>query len=168
MPISGRVNNPRAVFSVTNKVFLNKRKCDVGGREIDLHPFVLFGSLRPFALQWCTQKRSYATLRTMINDIEIVHQNFARGSFRAALFDFDGTLSLLRRNWQDVMIPMMVDILAETGTTETRAQLSEQVEEFVMRLNEQANHLPNDPARRGSDQAWRKAARTVGVQAPVP
>lgn len=71
----------------------------------------------------------------MSNHIEIVHQNFARGSYRAALFDFDGTLSLLRRNWQDVMIPMMVDILAATGTSETRSHLTEQVEEFVMRLN---------------------------------
>ena len=53
----------------------------------------------------------------------------------AALFDFDGTLSLVRRNWQAVMIPMMVDVLAETGTDETREQLHEHVEEFVMRLN---------------------------------
>jgi phosphoglycolate phosphatase-like HAD superfamily hydrolase len=33
------------------------------------------------------------------------------------------------------MIPMMVDILAETGTAETRTELYQQVEEFVMRLN---------------------------------
>jgi beta-phosphoglucomutase-like phosphatase (HAD superfamily) len=33
------------------------------------------------------------------------------------------------------MIPMMVDILADTGTAETRAELYDKVEEFVMRLN---------------------------------
>jgi phosphoglycolate phosphatase len=67
--------------------------------------------------------------------LEIVNLQFPRGPFKAAIFDFDGTLSLLRRNWQDVMIPMMADILAETGTTETREQLLAHVEEFVMRLN---------------------------------
>jgi beta-phosphoglucomutase-like phosphatase (HAD superfamily) len=67
--------------------------------------------------------------------IEILRPSFPRGGFRAALFDFDGTLSLLRRNWQDVMIPMMVDILAATGTPETRGELHQRVEEFVMRLN---------------------------------
>lgn len=67
--------------------------------------------------------------------LEIVQPRRASGPFRAVIFDFDGTLSLLRRNWQDVMIPMMVDILLATGTSETRQQLAEHVEEYVMRLN---------------------------------
>ena len=67
--------------------------------------------------------------------IEIVNPHFPRGPFRAAIFDFDGTLSLLRRNWQDVMIPMMVEILAATGTSESKSELHAHVEEFVMRLN---------------------------------
>lgn len=67
--------------------------------------------------------------------IEIIHPAAIRGGFRAVVFDFDGTLSLLRRNWQDVMIPMMVDILAETNSGEAREQLYEYVEDFVMRLN---------------------------------
>ena len=69
------------------------------------------------------------------DSIEVVNPDFPRGGFQAAIFDFDGTLSLLRRNWQDVMIPMMVDVLAATGTGETRQQLYDHVEEFVMRLN---------------------------------
>ncbi len=72
---------------------------------------------------------------TTASAIEIVNPNFPRGEFRAALFDFDGTLSLLRRNWQATMIPMMVDVLVETGTSESREQLKVHVEEFVMRLN---------------------------------
>jgi len=67
--------------------------------------------------------------------IEIVRADFSRGPFRAVIFDFDGTLSLLRRNWQDVMIPMMVEVLAETGTAESIDELYSVVEEFVMRLN---------------------------------
>lgn len=66
--------------------------------------------------------------------IEIINSDFPRGPFRAAVFDFDGTLSLLRRNWQDVMIPMMIEILASTGTSETKAQLHAIVEDFVVRL----------------------------------
>lgn len=68
-------------------------------------------------------------------EIEILRGDFVRGDFKAVLFDFDGTLSLIRRNWPQVMIPMMVDVLAETGTSESRDELNVQVEEFVMRLN---------------------------------
>ncbi len=67
--------------------------------------------------------------------MQIINADHKRGGFRAAIFDFDGTLSLLRRNWQDIMIPMMVDVLRETGTTESQEQLAESVEDFVMRLN---------------------------------
>lgn len=67
--------------------------------------------------------------------IEVLRTDLPRGRFRAVLFDFDGTLSLIRRNWQNVMIPMMADELQATGTPETREELLAHVEEFVMRLN---------------------------------
>lgn len=67
--------------------------------------------------------------------IEVLRPDFPRGEFRAVLFDFDGTLSLIRRNWQAVMIPMMVDELSAAGAAEPREQLAAHVEEFVMRLN---------------------------------
>lgn len=70
-----------------------------------------------------------------VTHVELITSAFPRGSFRAAIFDFDGTISLLRRNWQNVMIPMMVDVLQATGTDETREELSQYVEEYVMRLN---------------------------------
>jgi phosphoglycolate phosphatase len=87
--------------------------------------------------------------------IEIIRPNFLRGPLRAALFDFDGTLSLLRRNWQDVMIPMMVEVLLETKTSETAEELAEVVEEFVMQLNGkqtiyQMIQLAEEVSRRGS------------------
>lgn len=69
------------------------------------------------------------------DQIEILRPDFVRGQFKAALFDFDGTLSLIRRNWQATMIPMMVDVLAEVSQDESREQLATHVEEFVMRLN---------------------------------
>src|SRR5262245_47884401 len=68
-------------------------------------------------------------------DIEILHPNLPRGGFRSVLFDFDGTLSLLREGWPQVMIPMMVEVLRGTGTAETDEELTGVVEDFVMRLN---------------------------------
>ena len=32
-----------------------------------------------------------------------------RGQIQHAVFDFDGTLSMVRDGWQDIMVPMMVD-----------------------------------------------------------
>lgn len=69
------------------------------------------------------------------DEIEIVRPDLPRGRFRFVLFDFDGTLSLIREGWPQVMIPMMVAVLRETGTGETEAELTGAVEEFVMRLN---------------------------------
>jgi phosphoglycolate phosphatase-like HAD superfamily hydrolase len=71
----------------------------------------------------------------LLNDIEILRPDLPRGRFRSVLFDFDGTLSLIREGWPQVMIPMMVDVLRATGTPETEAELTGAVEEFVMRLN---------------------------------
>ena len=68
-------------------------------------------------------------------DIEILNSNLPRGRFRFVLFDFDGTLSLIREGWPQVMIPMMVEVLRATGTSEDDATLTVQVEDFVMRLN---------------------------------
>ena len=50
------------------------------------------------------------------------------------LFDFDGTLSLIRQGWPDVMVPMFTEVLpALPGETEEqRRQLAF---EDIMRLN---------------------------------
>jgi phosphoglycolate phosphatase-like HAD superfamily hydrolase len=69
--------------------------------------------------------------------LEVVNENPPRGPFRCIVFDFDGTLSLLRGNWQGLMVPMMVEALAATGTAETTADLTALVEEFVTRLTGQ-------------------------------
>jgi phosphoglycolate phosphatase len=70
-----------------------------------------------------------------VNDIEILRADIPRGGFRFVLFDFDGTLSLIREGWPQVMIPMMVEALKETGTSEDETALTAHVEDFVMRLN---------------------------------
>src|SRR5438309_5575693 len=70
-----------------------------------------------------------------MHDMEILRSDLPRGRFRFVLFDFDGTLSLIREGWPQVMIPMMVEVLRATGTKEDNARLSATVEDFVMRLN---------------------------------
>lgn len=66
--------------------------------------------------------------------IEILNPNIPRGRIRHVLFDFDGTLSLIREGWQDVMLPMMLEYLAATGTTEDEAELRHTVLDWVTRL----------------------------------
>lgn len=50
---------------------------------------------------------------------------------RYALFDFDGTISLIRQGWQDIMIPYFVEVLKETGTSESDGTLLTTVTDFV-------------------------------------
>src|SRR5262249_13709530 len=67
--------------------------------------------------------------------VEIVREVKLAAEPRFALFDFDGTLSLVREGWPDVMIPMMVEELVATGTKESQAELSRLARNFVMELN---------------------------------
>jgi phosphoglycolate phosphatase-like HAD superfamily hydrolase len=66
--------------------------------------------------------------------MEIINPRIKRGHIRHALFDFDGTISLIREGWQGVMIPMMVEVLLETPQHESENELYAMVTEFVDRL----------------------------------
>lgn len=68
--------------------------------------------------------------------IEIIRPASSPGA-RVALFDFDGTLSLIRTGWMGVMVPMMVEILADLNTGESEDDLRHIVEDFVWRLTGQ-------------------------------
>src|SRR3954471_3137062 len=50
------------------------------------------------------------------------------------LFDFDGTLSLIRQGWPEVMVPMFVEALARRPG-ESEAELQQLVLDDIMRLN---------------------------------
>jgi phosphoglycolate phosphatase len=67
--------------------------------------------------------------------VEIVREVKLEAAPQFAVFDFDGTLSLVREGWPDVMIPMMVEELAATGTSESPAELAGLARNFVMELN---------------------------------
>jgi len=66
--------------------------------------------------------------------IEIIRPAPRRQPPRHVLFDFDGTLSLIREGWMGVMVPMMVEVLRATGTGEPAETLSALAREFVMEL----------------------------------
>jgi phosphoglycolate phosphatase-like HAD superfamily hydrolase len=66
--------------------------------------------------------------------LEIIRPGASAARARVALFDFDGTLSLIRSGWVDVMVPMMVELLAGLKTGESEAELRAIVEDFVWRL----------------------------------
>lgn len=66
--------------------------------------------------------------------LEIICDQVPRGRIRHALFDFDGTLSLIRAGWQEVMVPQMVAWLMETPTDESRAELNDVVTGYVTHL----------------------------------
>ena len=61
--------------------------------------------------------------------VEIIRQLPGRDAPRHVVFDFDGTLSLIREGWPEVMVPMMVEVLQATGTDESPQQLSRLVSE---------------------------------------
>jgi phosphoglycolate phosphatase-like HAD superfamily hydrolase len=66
--------------------------------------------------------------------IEQINPGVSAANARVALFDFDGTISLIRAGWVDVMVPMMVELLLECNTGESEEELRAVVEEFVGRL----------------------------------
>ena len=65
--------------------------------------------------------------------VETIHAASAANA-QVAIFDFDGTLSLIRTGWMQVMVPMMVEVLGELHTGESEEQLRAVIEDFVWRL----------------------------------
>lgn len=89
----------------------------------------------------------------MANSVECVRPLRASG-VKVVLFDFDGTLSLIRSGWVDVMVPMMVETLLELKTGETAEDLERAVREYVARLTGkqtiyQMIQLAEEVSRRG-------------------
>lgn len=74
-----------------------------------------------------------------------------------ALFDFDGTISLIREGWQNIMIPYFCEVLRETGTSETDEEIKTCVTDFVDRLTGkqtiyQCIHLDEEVVKRGGEK----------------
>jgi phosphoglycolate phosphatase-like HAD superfamily hydrolase len=68
--------------------------------------------------------------------IEIVNPNAARGPVRAAVFDFDGTVSLIREGWAGIMADLGLDLLRQQNLLrEPEAQLRHTLEDQMLRLS---------------------------------
>lgn len=68
--------------------------------------------------------------------IEVIRVRSAERNIRAALFDFDGTLSLIREGWQNVMIPYFCEVLSEfvDPTVETPEEIERITRDYVDKI----------------------------------
>lgn len=62
--------------------------------------------------------------------LEIVNPSVSLGQVQHALFDFDGTISVIRRGWEEIMIPLMIDMICDghPPTPELEAEVAEYVD----------------------------------------
>ena len=89
--------------------------------------------------------------------MEIIKPPVLGADFRYALFDFDGTLSLIREGWQEIMIPYFIEVLLQTPKAEDRKTIEEITTLFVDRLTGkqtifQCIKLDEEVVRRGGTQ----------------
>jgi phosphoglycolate phosphatase-like HAD superfamily hydrolase len=65
--------------------------------------------------------------------MEITNRSRGRGGFKFALFDFDGTISLIREGWQGVMKTYFYEELRKSpgGASEDEQSLRSRIDEFV-------------------------------------
>lgn len=66
--------------------------------------------------------------------VETIHPGASTPGARIAVFDFDGTISLIRAGWVEIMVPMMLEVLRALNTGESDADLRGAVEPSVWRL----------------------------------
>lgn len=66
--------------------------------------------------------------------LEAIHPGTSAPGARIAVFDFDGTISLIRAGWIDIMLPMMLEVLTALHTGESEDDLRRAVEPFIWRL----------------------------------
>ncbi len=96
--------------------------------------------------------------------VEVVREVGPGLEFRHVLFDFDGTLSLIREGWPEVMVGMMTEEILATGTPEPADEVARLCREFVAELTGkqtiyQMIRLAEEVRRRGGEPrepAWYK------------
>lgn len=71
--------------------------------------------------------------KTELWTIEEVNSSYRRGRFRFVIFDFDGTISLIREGWQGIMIPYFRDELAACPGAKDipLGELEEEARDFI-------------------------------------
>jgi len=63
------------------------------------------------------------------SNIRIYNDKFERGRIKHAIFDFDGTISLLREGWEQIMEPVMIESIC--GDHKPTMEIIERVKNFI-------------------------------------
>lgn len=63
--------------------------------------------------------------------LEVLRSPAPGQRFRCALFDFDGTVSLIREGWQNVMVPYFLEVLLAADPAAEKDEAEREVREFV-------------------------------------
>lgn len=66
-----------------------------------------------------------------MKNIKVINPNAKRGTFKHAILDFDGTISLVRAGWQDIMNPYFIDVLLKTPNPGSLESVTMCVKDFV-------------------------------------
>lgn len=92
--------------------------------------------------------------------LEVVNPSVRLGHVRHALFDFDGTVSVIRCGWEGIMIPLMVEMICgdHARTPEIEAEVVEYVDRSTGILTiKQMQWLAEAVRRHGLSQSSRTA-----------
>jgi phosphoglycolate phosphatase-like HAD superfamily hydrolase len=63
--------------------------------------------------------------------IEVINKNIDGSGLKSTLFDFDGTISLVREGWQNIMVPLFIEVLKDTPDAEDEKSIEKCVRDFV-------------------------------------
>lgn len=63
--------------------------------------------------------------------MEIINKDTKPGKLHSVVFDFDGTLSLIRKGWQEIMTPYFTEVLMEAPKAGTFEEENKCAREFI-------------------------------------
>ena len=63
--------------------------------------------------------------------LEIIHPDKKPRGIRAAVFDFDGTVSTLRCGWEQVMRPLMLEVISGKTEEDAPMELQKEVDAYI-------------------------------------
>ena len=67
--------------------------------------------------------------KTIGNNIRVYNQDIKRGHIKYAIFDFDGTISILREGWERIMEPVMMEAICRDS--EPTGEIISMVRNFI-------------------------------------
>ena len=135
---SGSGNSPNILHAIKQAKAMGLCVIGFGGRDggkmKDLCDICLIAptnsmeELEDIHLCYCHGLVTY--IREELHDVwDMEVANYPQTAFHYALFDFDGTVSLLREGWREIMIPYFVEVISAVAPQESG--LEELVANFV-------------------------------------